>query len=135
LDNKKTYYVKNKDLLPEIRKYKATKVISDELGSMILQIARNYSNKGNFANYTWKEDMIGDAVLTCVTYLHNFNPDKSKNPFAYITTICHNAFLNFIKKQKKHGDIKDICFKGYQIIMDEAYILKSKGINYAILKK
>ena len=42
----------------------------------------------------------------CVQYIHNFDPEKSKNPFAYFTQIIHYAFLRRIQKEKKQLDIK-----------------------------
>jgi len=131
-------YVTNKDLIPEIEKYKKQwddekKTIigkpSEELGRMILMIATKYAEKGNFTNYTWKDDMIGDAVFTCLKYIKNFDIEKSQNPFAYITTICRHAFINYIKKQQKHREIKDTCHKRYEILFDgPVYICKA--INY-----
>jgi len=145
----KKFYVRNKDLLPHIYVYRrtiefnekgkymeGTGFLSEELGAMMLQIAKNYSNKGSFNNYTWKDDMIAEAVLTCVKYLHNFDPLKQKrpNPFAYITTIVHHSFLNYIRKQKKHGEIKDICYKNVGLLNEtESYI--AKGIDYQVLRK
>jgi len=135
------YYVKNKDLLPEMVRYKETGKISEELGTMILAIATNYSNKGSFYNYTWKDDMIMEGVSTVLRYMHNFDPKKQKNPnpFAYFTTIIHNAFINFIRKQKKHSKIKDVCYKNYKTMEEsegawEAYLFTIKGINYQLLK-
>ena len=136
--SEKKYYVKNKELLPEIIDYKESGTMTEELGAMIMAIATNYSNKGNFSNYTWKDDMIMEAVYTVLRYIHNFDPDKQKhpNPFAYITTICHHAFINFIRKQKKHGKIKDICWKNYKIAEEGPnYIFTTiKGIDYSLLK-
>ena len=134
----KKYYVKNGDLLPEIIGYRDTGHISEELGTMILAIATNYSNKGSFYNYTWKDDMIMEAVLTCLKYMHNFDPKKQKypNPFAYFTTICHNAFINFIRKQKKHSAIKDVCYKNHQNLHEETkFFWAIKGIDYQKLKQ
>lgn len=105
-------YVKNADIIPELQKYKETGVQSEKLGEAFLIIARNLTNTSRFINYTkeWKEDMVMDAVLTCCKYIHNFDPDKSTNPFAYITCICDRAFKNFLAKQYKHKEIKDICY-------------------------
>jgi len=50
--------------------------------------------------------MIGDAIENCLRYLHNFNPDKSNNPFAYFTQIMYYAFLRRIEKEKKQSYIK-----------------------------
>jgi hypothetical protein len=131
---KSTYYVTNKDLIPEMKKWKETGEISPELGKMIMDISKNLSNKGSFAGYTWRRDMVAEAVLTCLKYGHNFDPDKSNNPFAYLTTICRNSFLTFIKKQKKHSVIKDNCYKYIDYFMEkqgESYTIR--GINYELL--
>lgn len=131
------YYVTNKQMIVEIKKYQDSKCISNELGKMILSIATNFANKSNFAGYTWKEDMIGEAVYTCVRYIHNFDVKKEGregniNPFGYFTKIIYHSFINYIKKQKKHSDIKDICYNNILALDDEQYI--EKGINYETLK-
>ena len=136
---KETYYVRNKDLLPKVEEYKADGVISEELGKMVLAIATNYSNKGSFASYTWKEDMIMEAVLTCFKYMHNFDPTKQDrpNPFAYFTTIIHNAFINYIRKQNKHSEIKDICYKTAYVLDEDlsGVHYTAKGIDYKMLRQ
>ncbi len=50
--------------------------------------------------------MISDGIENCVQYIHNFDPEKSKNPFAYFTQIIHYAFLRRIQKEKKQLEIK-----------------------------
>jgi len=112
--------VNNKDLLVEIDTYKLSGKMSEELGGMILEIANNFSSRGSFAGYTWKDDLVADAVLTCVKYLKNFDPEKSSNPFSYITQVCYHAFLNYIKNQNKHGEIKSKLYDR----------LKEEGANY-----
>ena len=135
-DEAPVYYVRNKDLIPEIEKLGETELISEELGRMLLLIAKNLSNKGNFINYTWKEDMIQEAVLTCCKYLKNFDLEKSKNPFAYITTICNHAFVNYINRQKKHSEIKDKCFHNREYVLgDETMTYSSKAIDYTVMSK
>ena len=135
---KARYYVSNKEMLVEMIEYKETGIVSEELGGMIFKIAKNFSNKGNFSSYTWKEDMVGEAILTCLKYMHNFDAEKSSrpNPFAYFTQICYNSFINFIRKQKKHSKIKDICYKNQHLIAkrDGGYFFTDKGIDYQILK-
>jgi DNA-directed RNA polymerase specialized sigma subunit len=81
--------------------------ISPELGFMIREISENLAKKGNFAGYTWKDDMIQDGCLACVLYIHNYKPEYP-NAFGYVTSICARAFINHIKKQKKHSLIKDV---------------------------
>jgi len=103
-------YINNEDLLTEVIKFKENGVVSEELGKMLLVLANNYSFKGNFVGYTWREDMVGEAVLTCIKYLKNFNPEKSRNAFAYITQICKNSYKLYIKEQNTHSYIKDVCY-------------------------
>ena len=55
----------------------------------------------------FRDDMISDGIENCVQYIHNFDPAKSKNPFAYFTQIIHYAFLRRIQKEKKQLYIKN----------------------------
>ena len=107
----KKNYVNNVDLLVEINNYKTTGVMSENLGKMLLEIANNFSSKGNFVSYTWREDLVADGVLTCIKYLKNFDTSKSSNAFSYITQIYYHSFLNYIKVQNKHSDIKDHLYQ------------------------
>jgi len=137
---KKKYPVTNDELMPLIFEYRRTGIVSEDLGKCLLIIARNLSSKGSFHGYTWKEDMVSDGVLTCIRYMYNFDPIRFKNPnpFAYFTSIIRNAFLNYIKKQKKHSEIKDWCYKTYSDLGDikqpEDHF-ELKGIDYTVLKE
>ena len=102
------HYVNNKEFLEAIVKYKNDVAdaaekgepkprITNYLGECFLKIATHLSYKPNFVNYMFREDMICDGIENCVQYIHNFNPDKSKNPFAYFTQIIHYAFLRRIQ--------------------------------------
>lgn len=114
-------YIKNKNLLEELRIYKETGERTEELGRMILLLAQRYSDRGSFAGYSWKDDMICEAVLTCIKYMHNFDVDiDNPNPFGYFSRIIHNSFLNYIKKQKIHSKIKDICYKNLDLITPDS---------------
>jgi DNA-directed RNA polymerase specialized sigma24 family protein len=130
-------YIKNKNLLEELRVYKETGERTEELGRMFLLLAQRYSDRGSFAGYSWKDDMICEAVLTCIKYMHNFDVDiDNPNPFAYFSRIIHNSFLNYIAKQKVHSKIKDICYKNIDFITpdsmedDDRKHFDICGINY-----
>ena len=73
---------------------------------MILDIASNLTFHKNFIKYTYKDELIGDAIENCIRYFDNFNIKKSKNPFAYFTQISYYAFLRRIKKEYKLDDLK-----------------------------
>ena len=111
------HYVNNKELLEALIVHR-TKVahakendlpkprISNYLGECFLKIATHLSYKPNFVNYMFRDDMISDGIENCVQYIHNFDPNKSSNPFAYFTQIIHYAFLRRIQKEKRQLEIK-----------------------------
>ena len=112
------HYVNNKDFLAALIKYredveiaslqdKSKPVIPRYIGECFLKIANHLSFKPNFVNYMFKEDMISDGIENCVQYIHNFDPEKSQNPFAYFTQIIHYAFLRRIQKEKRQLEIKN----------------------------
>tara|TARA_R100001163_G_C5044372_1_gene181883 strand:+ start:583 stop:1119 length:537 start_codon:yes stop_codon:yes gene_type:complete len=114
---KKAHYVDNKQLYAVMVEYKKAVNESEESGDIkpqipnyvgrcLLQIANRLATKPNFANYTFKDDMISDGIENCVSYIHNFDPEKSNNPFAYFTQIIYYAFLRRIQKEKKQLYIK-----------------------------
>ncbi len=80
--------------------------VTHYIGECIMKIADHLSQKPNFANYPFKEEMIGDGIENCLMYAHNFNPRKSKNPFSYFTQIIYFAFLRRIEKEKKQAYVK-----------------------------
>ena len=115
---KSEHYVNNKELLEALIVYREKVAIAKEkelpnpritnyLGSCFLKIATHLSYKPNFVNYMFRDDMISDGIENCVQYIHNFDPEKSRNPFAYFTQIIHYAFLRRIQKEKKQLDIKN----------------------------
>ncbi len=117
-----THYIDNNRFLSEIiehrkvvakAKKEGTKPpgVSNYIGQCFLDIANNLSKKPNFANYSFKEEMVGDAVENCIMYATNFDPKKSKNPFAFFTQITFYAFLRRIQKEKKQLYIKLKCFE------------------------
>ena len=115
---KSEHYVNNKQLLEALIVYRGKVATAKEndlpkpritnyLGECFLKIATHLSYKPNFVNYMFREDMISDGIENCVQYIHNFDPEKSRNPFAYFTQIIHYAFLRRIQKEKKQLDIKN----------------------------
>ena len=111
------HYVNNKEFLEALVIFKAQCLraeeagekrppISNYIGECFLKMATHLSYKPNFVNYMFREDMISDGIENCVQYIHNFDPEKSRNPFAYFTQIIHYAFLRRIQKEKKQLEIK-----------------------------
>jgi len=127
---KSEHYVNNKQLLEALIVYREKVAhakendlpkprITNYLGECFLKIATHLSYKPNFVNYMFRDDMISDGIENCVQYIHNFDPEKSRNPFAYFTQIIHYAFLRRIQKEKKQLDIKTKIIEksGYDEVM------------------
>lgn len=85
--------------------------VTSYIAESFLKIAEHLSHRPNFINYPFREDMIGDGVENCLLYAHNFDPDKSSNPFSYFTQIIYYAFLRRIEKEKKQAYIKYKCLQ------------------------
>ena len=122
----KAHYVDNALFLEEMIEYKRQyhisksndeelPIISEYLGSVFLKIAQRLSFRPNFINYAFKNDMISDGIENCLHYIHNFNPEKSSNPFAYFTQIIYYAFIRRIQKEKKQLYIKYKSMQNYEI--------------------
>lgn len=116
----KEHYVNGKEFEEEIREYYNTGTITVKLGESINKIASGLSYATNFINYSYKEDMVGDAIVKMFTALKNksFRLDSGFSPFSYFTTIAFHAFINRIKKEKKHHEaLNDYRDKVYTELM------------------
>ena len=98
------HYVNSKDFEEEIRGFYTTDHITIKLGECINKIANGLSYAPNFINYSYKEEMVGDAIVKMFLALKNkkFKLDSGFSPFSYFTTIAFHAFINRIKEEKKH---------------------------------
>jgi hypothetical protein len=115
----KNHYVDNEEFLVEMTEYRNKYLehqasngalgkprLSESIALSFIKIAQNLSNKTNFRNYTYKDEMILDGIENCIAYAHNFNPEKSSNPFSYFTQIIYYAFIRRIQKENKQRDVK-----------------------------
>ena len=119
----KEHYVNNKEFsqavvdyvrsVNESRKNNSEEpIITDYIGRCFLKICEGLSHKPNFIGYTYREEMVMDAVENCIKAIMNYNVDKATrtglpNAFAYFTQISYFAFLRRIAKEKKQQDIKE----------------------------
>ena len=116
--SKSAHYVDNKKFLVAMVEFKEKcrvakenekeqPPVSNYIGECFLKIATHLSYRPNFINYTYRDDMMSDGIENCLQYVKNFNPEKSKNPFAYFTQIIYYAFLRRITKEKKQSHVKN----------------------------
>ena len=126
---KPEHYVNNKDFTAAVAEYviqinkakeadKTPPRMSEYIGECVYKIATRLSTRPNFINYTYRDEMICDAIENCIQYLGNFNIEKSSNAFAYVTQICYYAFLRRIQKEKKQVFIKQKQIEEAGVTMD-----------------
>ena len=118
----KPHYVNNADFSQAVVEYCKTvieaketddqlQIVTDYIASCFLKIAEGLSHKSNFIRYTYREEMVMDAVENCLKAIENYNIEAATrtgkpNAFAYFTQIAWFAFLRRIAKEKKQQDIK-----------------------------
>ena len=119
---KSIHYVNNKEFSQAVVEYctvvkqakidgKPLPIVPDYIAQCFLKISEGLSHKSNFIRYTYREEMVMDAVENCLKAIENYDIDaatRSGNPnaFAYFTQISWYAFLRRIAKEKKQQDIK-----------------------------
>lgn len=118
----KPHYVNNREFSQKVVEYVETvrqaeaegrslPVVTNYIATCFLKIAEGLSHKSNFIRYTYREEMVMDAVENCLKAITNYNIEAATrtgnpNAFAYFTQICYYAFLRRIAKEKKQQDIK-----------------------------
>lgn len=114
VDNAKLYEVME-EYIAAYKDHKKRKIdppkIPEYVGDAIIKIARGLASRDNFSKYIFREEMIGDGVENCITYIHNFDPKKSKYPFTYFTVIIYYAYIRRIQKEKKDLYTKFVAIK------------------------
>jgi hypothetical protein len=117
MTKKTNHYINNADFLKSLIDYKelcdkaasenkSDPQIPNYIGECFLKIADHLSRKPNFVSYSFRDEMISDGIENCLMYFRNFDPNKSKNPFAYFTQIIYFAFLRRIMKEKRQLYVK-----------------------------
>ena len=122
MKKQKPHYVNNKEFSLAVVEYvktvneaqasgKTIPNVPNYIAECFLKIAEGLSHKANFIRYTYREEMVMDAVENCLKAITNYNIDAATrtgnpNAFAYFTQICYYAFLRRLAKEKKQQDIK-----------------------------
>jgi hypothetical protein len=123
---RKVNYLNNKDLMAEVLKSKAQDPpqMTDKLAHMLQTLAARYGKKGNFAGYSYNEDMQAFAMMMLVRTWKAFKPELSQNPFAFFTQCIKNSFIQFLNQESKH-----------RLIRDELMVNQGLDASYAFQEK
>lgn len=124
-------YLNNRDLLAQVLISKKNDKMTNELAKMLQLLTARYAKKGNFANYTYNDDMQSYAMLMVVKTWRGFDPAKSSNPFAWFTQCIKNSFIQYLNQEKRQRDIKDevLVNKGMSPSFGYAYDYDDKHAN------
>ena len=109
--------------------------VPDYVAQCFLRIAEGLSHKANFIRYTYREEMVMDAVENCLKAINNYNiaaATRTGNPnaFAYFTQITWYAFLRRIAKEKKQQDIKMKYLRSSGL---EEFIVSEEGQSNSVV--
>ena len=138
--NKDRFYCTNKELQAELIKWRDSaekpedRILSEELGKMIIAIGNKLLNHSSFKNYSkeLKEDMCSLYYCKLIKGLKNYN-FAFNNPFAFFTQAAWNSFLIVIGKHYKHINIKkDLMKKLSQELETYAGISANSALNKCI---
>jgi aldehyde:ferredoxin oxidoreductase len=127
----KPHYVNAKEFEDALTKYYDDDKITNYLGESIQRIANGLSYAQNFINYSFKEDMVGDAILKMYqAILHKkFKLNQGFSPFGYFTTIAYHAFICRIKKEKKHHEVvEEYKERNFDLMMNDSDEFNSSKI-------
>ena len=100
--------------------------ISWYIGQCIIDIANRLATKRNFSGYTWKGEMIDDAIMSCTKAVTKFDPsklppEKKPNGLAYFTSVANRAFINRIQYENRQLELNDnivIDDYDYRFVLD-----------------
>lgn len=103
----------------ERKKFNPKEKIPEEIGKMLMLMANRLATSFRFCRYTFKDEMISDAILRSIEVFDNYDPVKYSRPFAYFTLVMWRTFLQRIKKEKL-----EITKREKLIMVDEIYSLQ-----------
>lgn len=107
VQKRKKNYLNNADLLIELEKSRERGRMTEKLAHMLQTLATRYASQGNFAGYSYVEDMKAYAMYMICRTWHRFDPSKSNNPFAFFTQCIKHSYFQFLNKEKRQRLIRD----------------------------
>lgn len=128
----KEHYVNREEFENELRLYYESDQMTDDLCIKLQKIATGLSFAPSFVNYSYRDDMVGDAMVKMYTALRDkkFKFANESSPFSYFTTIAFNEFVSRIKREKRHHDV----VSNYRDRVYEDYMTDPEMSGYIYVK-
>lgn len=84
--------------------------MSEELGKGIKDICENMAKRPNYSNYSYLDEMIGDAIINATKYLWKYDAAKIKTSqtgaFNFVSFMCAQCFGSRIMQERKETQKK-----------------------------
>lgn len=111
------HYLDNKKFLSALVDYKKLREAADEageewprasnfIGECFILLCNKIASRWNFSNYSYKDEMISAGIEICIRRIHNFDPEKSANPFGFFSRIVWRTFSDIIQEEHKQSYVK-----------------------------
>lgn len=121
----KKEYASNSEMLAAWHEANELGVLTPRLAKFIMLLCERYSYHPWFAGYSFREDMVNEAVVNLCANWRKFNPTKQERPniFAYFTTAAYRSFLKVMDQERTQRTIRD------ELLMEEGF---SPSWNYNV---
>ena len=130
--HKNEYYVDPVALRNEIRIYKQNKeqdkncTLHEELAVMVMKIAIRFTSRPCHSGYSFRQDFIMEATEKMCKAVDKIDPDDPRSPFSYLTQTCFRSVIQYIKKEKRHEQGKQIVKEHIYNELSQIYGLQDK---------
>lgn len=124
-----SHYISNKEFTQAIVEYiqkceseesagREAPQIPDGIARQFIALANKLGSRYNFSGYTFRDEMVSNAIFACCAKIRKFNILISNNAFAYFTNVCWRAMVDVINTEEKMSYIKAKSFSA--IDMEDA---------------
>lgn len=110
--------------------------VPDFVAICIMKICSKLASRHNYQSYTYREDMVSEAIANIIRYLHSFDPDKigersnNVNFFGWVTGCADRTFGSIIENEKTQEYYKNSSFlysETYSNIFEDEDVIKDTG--------
>ena len=85
-------------------------MIPNDIAKQFIALANKLGSRYNFSGYTFRDEMVSNAILACCAKIRKFDSQYS-NGFAYFTSVCWRAMVDVINLEEKMSYIKAKAFQ------------------------
>jgi hypothetical protein len=72
----------------------------------IMNIANGVMLRYNFNKYSYRDEMVSDAIITIIKYYNTFNIQKSQNPYGYFWLAAYRSGVRRLGLEKDQQAIR-----------------------------